>query len=520
MANYGIGIGSFAQGLSQGLVQGMKFGQQLKASQQQNVIEEASQKALDQAKQDRSAAVDAQTRSLMGLGPQGPQAPQASPTQAAPETQRSIPSPQVAGPQAVSPNQQPIPPSPDQTNPQSPSSNQATSLPGSAAPTMPVAPSNMSSASPVTTPIPPGPTTSAISSMPIASGAGKASPSSSPVTQGLPTSTSPMTAAEARALADKSAPSVMDFFQKQGVPRIAEAYLAQGDPAKAQAWTDWADQTQNKQNMAVWAKGWRAVQMGDPEGAADNFMQLYKSYNDGTTPISKEVVKDKDGNLTGFNVKLKNDATGEVRSSFIDKNQLLNLGLAQLAPPQLFETAWQQKQAADKAKTAADAEVGKVKLNLAANSQLEGLKQQGRLQLQQKQGQQQIDAKIGALKSAGYSDSFIKDALPDILGVNQYKKSTSPEEAKRLAFSDRMKNDPMFRMKPPDQQRSIIQQDMGLIYGGLKPSAYGLTGEQPAPSVSTQPAVAAGAAAATTTPPALGRIVMDPKTGKPVILAP
>lgn len=366
-----------------------------------------------------------------------------------------------------------------------------------------------------------------------AAGAIAASPAVAAATRGI-NGGEPMTDAQARALAEKSAPSVMEFFRKKGVPKIAETYLAQGDPAKAQAWTDWADTQDSKRNMALWAKAWRATQVGDIEGAADHFMDLYKNYDDGVTPVSKEVVKDKEGNITGFNVKLKDDSTGEERSSFVDRNQMLEMGLAALAPPQMFEMAWKRQQAQDKAKSDAAAKVGEAKLKLATDAALETQRQRGRMDLQgvkhagdlerdeqkskldaanqQNKVANELAAKTDALRSAGYSDDFIREALPEIIGVGQYKKATSPEEAKRLAFSDRMKNDPGFTRKNPDQQREIIEQDMKLIYGGLTPSTAPGGGSAPASS----PAPASGAAPAAANPAARGLPVLDTKTGKVV----
>lgn len=63
--------------------------------------------------------------------------------------------------------------------------------------------------------------------------------------------------------------------------------------------------------------------------------------------------------------------------------------------------------------------------------------------------------------------------LPEVLGVSTHKKGASPEEARRLAMSDRMKNDPSFARMPAEKQRSIIEQDMNLIYGGMKSSTVG-----------------------------------------------
>ncbi|AAQ55006.1 virion-associated phage protein [Burkholderia phage Bcep22] len=528
MANYGIGIGAFAQGL----MQGMQIGKQFRDSKKQWDAESATKDAMDAAKAEREDAIKAEQARLVGLGPQGPQGPAAPPApdpNAAPATTQPV---DMSTPTATPlPAQQPsaapaaAPATPTTTTTPAPSSPQTPQIPpdamkgtlmadsGSMAPA-PTPADAVSAARAVDKPAQSG-TTGSIAATPVVQAA----------TRGI-NGGEPMTDVQARALAEKSAPSVLDFFRKKGVPKIAETYLAQGDPAKAQAWMDWAESQDSKRNLGLWAKAWRATQMGDIEGAADHFMDLYKSYDDGVTPVSKEVVKDKDGNITGFNVKLKVDATGEARTTFVDKNQMLEMGLAALSPPQMFEMAWKRQQAQDKAKTDAAAKIGEAKLKLATDSALETQRQKGRMDLQgakhegdlerdaQKskldaQNQQnkvanELAAKTDALKNAGYSDDFIREALPEIIGVGQYKKATSPDEAKRLAFSDRMKNDPGFSRLPEDKKREAIEQDMKLIYGGLTPST--------APGGGSPPV--SGAPPAAANPASRGLPVLDTKTGR------
>jgi hypothetical protein len=155
--------------------------------------------------------------------------------------------------------------------------------------------------------------------------------------------------------ARKNAPTMMDFMGKTMVPKMQEALIAQGDIEKAEAWGKWAKERKNQRTMETWANAYTAAQRGDLEGAADGVFQLYKSYDDGVTPISKEVVKDKAGNVTGFNVKLRDDATGEERSQFVGQEQLLSMGMSALSPPALFEQAW--KRANEAAKLGAQARI-------------------------------------------------------------------------------------------------------------------------------------------------------------------
>ncbi|MBU9386654.1 hypothetical protein KTE71_03940 [Burkholderia multivorans] len=506
MANYGIGIGAFAQGL----MQGMQLGKMWKDASRQAEAEKATKDAMDAAKAEREDAIRAEQARLVGLGPQGPQVPDpaAAPATTLPVDMSTpnatpLPAQQPGAAPAAAPDTPASAPAPAQSSQIHPEATQGAPTPAAA----------VSAARAMDAPARGG-----------ATGSIAASPVVAAAARGI-NGGEPMTEAQARALAEKSAPSVMDFFRKKGVPKIAETYLAQGDAAKAQAWMDWAETQESKRNMALWAKAWRATQMGDIEGAADHFMDLYKSYDDGVTPVSKEAVKDKDGNITGFNVKLKVDATGEQRTTFIDRNQMLEMGLAALSPPQMFEMAWKRQQVQDAAKAKALQEVAKAKLDTAREIAVENVRQKGRLQVEDRRAennldrdaqkakleaesrrnrvQEELDAKVGALKNAGYSDEFINGALPSILGINEYKRSTSPEEAKRLAFADRMKNDPRFPRLSADEQRALIEKDMAIIYGGGKPTEM--------PAGAPAPASGAGASAK---PAARGLPVLDTKTGK------
>ncbi|MFP4901355.1 hypothetical protein ACLFKT_19815, partial [Paraburkholderia sp. BR14261] len=295
-----------------------------------------------------------------------------------------------------------------------------------------------------------------------------------------------MTETQARALAEKKVPAVMDFFNKQGVPRIAQAYLAQGNAEKAQAWTDWAAKNESQKHLQTWAKMWRASQTGDVEAMGDHAMDLYNEYEDGSTATSKEVVKDKDGNVTGFNVKLKNDETGEERSTFIGKDQMLNMGLSALSPPQMFEAAYKAQQTKDAAAAKAAEKVGEARLKLAGDLAVENARQSGRTALQtqkasdniardnnnakneaanrQNKVADELSAKVGALRAAGYSDQQIRDALPRMLGANEFKRGFSPEETRRQLTIE-MSKDALFNAQPAEKKRKAIDDAMNTIYG-------------------------------------------------------
>ncbi|HEX5362324.1 MAG TPA: hypothetical protein VFW49_14755 [Fluviicoccus sp.] len=335
---------------------------------------------------------------------------------------------------------------------------------------------------------------------------------------------------EARAAAEKATPDVMSFMSKTLVPRMQQVYMEQGDIEKADAWGKWAEDRENKAAMREWAGAYRAAQIGNFDKAADHIFELYKRYDDGITPLSKEKVTDNQGNVTGFNVRLKNDKTGEEYTQFIDKRNLTEMGLAALSPQAMFEQTFKRQTAADEAALKAAAEAAKDNRNFQQDiykqdrnfgqqrtlKQMDVQAQEARDVRQQNNAielktiesqlqdanasskvQREVGAKVQALRNAGYSDEFINGALPAILGVGDYKKATSPEEARRLAFSDRMKSDPMFGRKSAEEQNRIIDQDMKIVFGG------GAATQTPRTQAPSTPAA----------PSRRGTPVYDPATG-------
>lgn len=317
---------------------------------------------------------------------------------------------------------------------------------------------------------------------------------------------------EARAAAEKIIPDDITLLRKTMVPRMQQVYIEQGNLEKADEWMRWSEDRDNKEAMKEWAGAFRAAQLGNFEKAADHVFELYKRYDDGITPLSKETVKDNAGNVTGFNVRLKRDATGEEFSQFIDKKALTEMGLSALSPQAMFEAQFKRQQAADEAAAKNAAEIAKEQRGLQIdnykaardNVYAKGLKQvENQYQTERDARTQEnaiekmtiekqleaanasiktrreVGAKVEALRAAGYSEEFINGALPAILGVGDYKKATAPEEARRLAHSDRMKSDPMYARKSAEEQKRILDQDMELVFGGLKPSTTPRTSGTP-----------------------------------------
>lgn len=444
-------FGAFAGGMSQGFQQGVKMTKTFQDLAKERGLQEIRDKGMAEATSARDAAIKGLVEDT-GAPKQGAQT--------------------VAAPAKV--EAQPLPPI-ENSSGSAAADNGATS----------------SAAAPATTITPEAP-----KSAPAATAAPEAKPApeaKSDAPAGLPGRYKVgdkyfSTEKEAFAHAEKNAPSLEDLQLKVMVPKMQQFYMQQGDIEKAEAWRSYAEKRGTQKNMETWAKAYRSAMTGNFEKAADHVFDLYKQYDDGITPISKEMVKDRDGNTVGFNVKLRNDGTGKEYTQLITPKELSTLGLSALSPSAMFEKHYQQQQQAMKIQ----GEIAKEDRKFKRDVQLEGVKQSNRLGLEGvKHGndldkltiqeqlkaagltgaeKKKIEAKVEALKGAGYSDTFINEQMPGIVGLGDYKKATSPEEARRLAHSDRMKSDPMYARKSPEDQKKILDQDMQLIFSGIKPS--------------------------------------------------
>lgn len=497
--------GGFAGGFASGFAGGVKMGGTINDLLKQDKIEKVRKQGISEANAARAASVDSSIKET----PSNPAA-------------GGLPGTKVQSDTTTPSNPAGLQPSGAVTAPVQTSEAVATPLPAPGEGAKAIA----SEAPKQITPH----TAEPASAMPAQPGSTAAPAAGQPAASGLPFTVGGKgyaTREEARAAAEKQAPGVMEFMSKTLVPRMQQAYIEQGNIEMADAWGKWAEEKDNKAAMKEWANAYRAAQMGNIEKAADHVFNLYKRYDDGITPMSKEVVKDKAGNITGFNVRLKTDSSGEERTQFIGKRELTEMGLSALAPPQMFEAQFKRQQEADK--TAAQfagqeakdnrtfvREVTKEKMKEDRADARDKSKQQHEIEKMTIEKQldaanastkvkREVGAKVEALRSAGYSDDFINGVLPEIVGVGSYKRATSPDEARRLAHSDRMKSDPMYSRKSAADQQKILDQDMKLIYGGVKPSN--------APAAAAPATPAAGGLPATAQPKK-GVPVYDTKTGQ------
>lgn len=526
--------GFFLGGLLQGAAQGMKLGQQIRTALDENEVRNVREQGLAEAKAARDAEVQAAVIEKTGL-PMDKDQSVASPTSTDAKTEtvtnpkiesKPLPPPSDTTPAAIGASSTPAS-APSATTPASPVPEQATPTAPAAAPAAPaIAPAAAPTAA---APAPAAPATS-----PAASGLPGVAPTAAPAAPAAPAGNfmvgdkSFATREEALKAADAKTPSVQDYFMKNAVPKIQQKYIEQGDMAKAEAWDKYAKDKTTQKNMETWAKAYRSAQVGDMTAAADHVFELYKGFDDGITPLSKETVKDKDGNVTGFNVRTRNDTTKEETTQFIGKDQLLEMGLSALSPPAMFEQAYKRNADAQKLKAVNAAKAQEDRMKAKDTRDLEILKQQGRSTEKQadrdnaielatikgqldnaKIGQKvraEAETKIEFLKRSGYSEDQINGMVPEIIGVGS-KKTTDPTERRAIVTTELAK-DPLFVRKSAEDKSKAVDDVMGVIYG---PGAGGATpSKRAAPAASATPA--AGGLPAR--PGAKGVPVLDTKTGQ------
>lgn len=535
--------GGFAGGFSQGFNNGVQMGKTVNDLVKQDKIDKIRSEGIAEAQAARRAEIDASVRDSQAkatnaaenvvpqpTGQTGTRIGEIAPDTADVQTQ-AVPQPGMV-------QQQPL--APPANSPQ----NAVTAMPPQPAP---VAPPTQAPAAPVAQaqPIPDAAQmqdTSAVPQAPAPIAAGGMAGAPKRYTVNGKGFDDP---AEARKYAESSAPTLTEFMRKTMVPKMQEAYIAQGDPEKAAAWGKWASDTEHEEHAKTWAKTYQAAQAGDIDAAAAGVIKMYKNYDDGISLVSSEKVKDKDGNVTGFNVKLKTDATGEQRSQFIDKKALTEMGLAALSPVQMFEQVYKRQQAADQlsAKAAIDAQndartmqrevtrqgmiedrADKRATATDARRAAEADRQHGYKleelttadQLKQasigKAKRAELQSNIDLLKENGYTPEEVKGMIPGLLKAGEFKKGTSPDEARRMFVAERSK-DPVFVTKKPEEQQRQINALMEMAgYGGAgaaAPSAKPSAVTVPNP---LQPAAAAPAPASSAKPK--GIPVWDAKTGQ------
>lgn len=196
------------------------------------------------------------------------------------------------------------------------------------------------------------------------------------------------TEADARKAAEADAAPLMDFFMRDAAPKIRDTYIAQGKIEQAERFGSWIEESNTKAGMRAWSQAVSAAQLGNYETAAKKLVKAYNTpgyFDDGYEAVDAEIVKDDKGNVTGFRVKVKGKDGKEYTQDYANTEDMLAVGLGMLSPQARFDAIYKESLAAKKAKLESAAELAKegrqeakefrkIKYNAEVDARLESFK--------------------------------------------------------------------------------------------------------------------------------------------------
>ncbi|MDI4655556.1 hypothetical protein [Xanthobacter autotrophicus] len=157
---------------------------------------------------------------------------------------------------------------------------------------------------------------------------------------------------QAKAAAQDGVKPFLDYYVKEGTPKVTEAYIRAGQPEKAKAYQEWVKNEQVQKGMESWARAMQSAQMGDAEGFAKHTMEAYNNsgYFDDGLKGKANLRKDDKGKTVGVDLEFT-DASGKVaKQSFDGMESLYRFGTMFLSPEQVFKFGMSQLEATDKAR--------------------------------------------------------------------------------------------------------------------------------------------------------------------------
>lgn len=290
--------------------------------------------------------------------------------------------------------------------------------------------------------------------------------------------------AKAAQEADKAAghdgTPLMDYYMKVAAPRVREAYLQNGDIEGAMGWDKWINDDKVQKGAKFWANGVVAAQRGDHQGFLDNFIKSYNThgyYDDGTTATGGEVLKDKDGNATGFKITLKDKDGNERTQQFNNMAEIYESGLGVVSPDRVYDFGRSEvKRMKD---TEAQIKIEQSKFNrevalksVDANNQIKLADFKAGMDISRDNNKANNDIAVAShkqklgigndpvsransmalalKKNAGWDDAKIKQAYPALLEV--YRQSKSPQDQLSSTIELLSKNDMDFvDLSPQDK---------------------------------------------------------------------
>ena len=246
--------------------------------------------------------------------------------------------------------------------------------------------------------------------------------------------------------AEKDLPNAMDSFIKTSGPKIAQQYIANGQPDKAEAYIKWVEDSKSKRAIKDWASAFVAP---DFDTAVTRFGKFYTDHiDDGVDYASHKMLTKENGTQVAV-VTLKDKNTNKPIEMELTREKMLMLGAAN-NPQKLFEMEQTKQADAEKARYQHQLRAEERRQIRADNFKLKQYDEDRQDRREDKRARNRID-----------EIAFVHEM--DAVFGNQYKKTTDPKERAALIQSDLIKNDPKFPRMTPEEQRSAIESRMKVL---------------------------------------------------------
>lgn len=258
---------------------------------------------------------------------------------------------------------------------------------------------------------------------------------------------------EARKAAEANARPIMEFFMRDAAPKIRDAYIAQGKIEQAETFGKWIEDSNTKTGMRYWAKAVSAAQMGDYDAAARHLVGAYNTpgyFDDGYQAGKAEIIKGEDGKAAGFRVTIKGKDGKEHTQEFKGVDDMLSVGIGMLSPQARFDAIYKESLEAKKAKLQEAGEQAKEARKEAA--------EQRKIKFQA-ETQARLDKYNSYLRRAEESH---RANVRGKAGSGDYRPSKSDEDLAADVYHD-LKDDYNFKKMTPDEKKAAIADEVRAI---------------------------------------------------------
>ena len=251
---------------------------------------------------------------------------------------------------------------------------------------------------------------------------------------------------QAVAAAEKDLPNAIDSFIKTSGPKIAQQYIANGQPDKAESYIKWVEDSKSKRAIKDWASAFVAP---DFDTAVTRFGKFYTDHiDDGVDYVSHKMLTKENGTQVAV-VTLKDKNTNKPIEMELTREKMLMLGAAN-NPQRLFEMEQAKQVEAEKARYQHALKAEERRQTRADNFELKRYEADRQDRREDQKARNRID------------EIAFGHEMDEVFG-SKYKKTTDPKERAALIQSDMMKNDPKFPRMTPEAQRTAIEARMKIL---------------------------------------------------------